>query len=279
MRDQQWLPIVGQLGWPVIMRDKRIRRRIREKAALVDAGVQAFVLTGSGQSTTWDQVLLLAELGGDRTSGARDGGSVPVRPDLRRVAQDRTVILICAGAGAQRVSGARSVGLWILFSSVPAGCGRADPEVKVERPQRSEDQSVLSVLARRLGPTQGTRSRPARPDAPHSRRAPTPRPRTASRCSPPRRNRPHHTAASHSPNTSRVAGPPARPTGGPSDVTILEPPGVPAPVIFLQPDGIGVWAPPCVRGSLTAVLTAFSQVSGGGRESNPPDDPRPSHRC
>jgi hypothetical protein len=60
MRDQQWLPIVGQLGWPVIMRDKRIRRRIREKAALVDAGVQGFVLTGSGQSTTWDQVLLLA---------------------------------------------------------------------------------------------------------------------------------------------------------------------------------------------------------------------------
>jgi len=42
------------------MRDKKIRRRLREKAALVEEGVQAFVLTGSGQSSTWDQVLLLA---------------------------------------------------------------------------------------------------------------------------------------------------------------------------------------------------------------------------
>jgi hypothetical protein len=60
MPDEEWLPLVGERGWPVIMRDKRIRRRIREKRALVDAGVQAFVLTGSGQATTWDQVLLLA---------------------------------------------------------------------------------------------------------------------------------------------------------------------------------------------------------------------------
>lgn len=60
MPDEKWLPIVGARNWPVIMRDKKIRRRVREKAALVEAGVQAFVLTGSGQSSTWDQVLLLA---------------------------------------------------------------------------------------------------------------------------------------------------------------------------------------------------------------------------
>lgn len=60
MLDHEWLPIVGEQGWPVIMRDKKIRKRTGERLALVEAGVQAFVLTGAGQATTWDQVLLLA---------------------------------------------------------------------------------------------------------------------------------------------------------------------------------------------------------------------------
>jgi hypothetical protein len=60
MKDHEWLPIIGERGWPVIMRDKRIRKRPGERAALIDAGLQAFVLTGAGQSTKWEQLLLLA---------------------------------------------------------------------------------------------------------------------------------------------------------------------------------------------------------------------------
>lgn len=58
--DEEWLPIVGMHGWPVIMRDKRIRRRPGERTALIAAGLQAFVLTGAGQATKWDQLLLVA---------------------------------------------------------------------------------------------------------------------------------------------------------------------------------------------------------------------------
>jgi hypothetical protein len=60
MKDEEWLPIVGEHGWPVIMRDKRIRKRPGERAALIAAGVQVFVLTGAGQSTKWEQLLLVA---------------------------------------------------------------------------------------------------------------------------------------------------------------------------------------------------------------------------
>jgi hypothetical protein len=60
MPDDEWLPIVGAHNWPVIMLDKRIRKRPGERAALIEAGVYAFVLTGAGQAKKWDQVLLLA---------------------------------------------------------------------------------------------------------------------------------------------------------------------------------------------------------------------------
>lgn len=60
MLDEEWLPIIGEHAWPVIMRDKRIRKRPGERAALLAAGVQAFVLTGAGRATKWDQLLLLA---------------------------------------------------------------------------------------------------------------------------------------------------------------------------------------------------------------------------
>jgi hypothetical protein len=42
--DVDWLPQVGQHGWIVLMKDKRIRSRPHERQALLYAGVRAFVL-------------------------------------------------------------------------------------------------------------------------------------------------------------------------------------------------------------------------------------------
>jgi len=43
--DQDWLPIVGGKSWVVLTKDKMIRKREAEMAALSDGGVAAFVLT------------------------------------------------------------------------------------------------------------------------------------------------------------------------------------------------------------------------------------------
>jgi len=44
--DTAWLQLAGQRGWPVLMKDERIRYRPAERAALVAHHVQAFCLTG-----------------------------------------------------------------------------------------------------------------------------------------------------------------------------------------------------------------------------------------
>jgi hypothetical protein len=46
--DDEWLRVVGERGWVVITKDKSIRHRDTELAALKDAGVAAFVLTTKG---------------------------------------------------------------------------------------------------------------------------------------------------------------------------------------------------------------------------------------
>jgi len=49
--DADWLRAVGQRGWVVLTKDERIRRRPLKHAALLDAGVRAFVLgTDMGQA-------------------------------------------------------------------------------------------------------------------------------------------------------------------------------------------------------------------------------------
>lgn len=42
--DHEWLPVVGEKGWVVLTKDKRIRYRGLELKALEDARVKAFVL-------------------------------------------------------------------------------------------------------------------------------------------------------------------------------------------------------------------------------------------
>lgn len=44
--DTAWLQLAGERGWPVLMKDERIRYRPAERAALVAHRVQAFCLTG-----------------------------------------------------------------------------------------------------------------------------------------------------------------------------------------------------------------------------------------
>ncbi len=44
--DVEWLALVGSEGWPVLMKDERIRYRTAEREALIAHGVRAFCLTG-----------------------------------------------------------------------------------------------------------------------------------------------------------------------------------------------------------------------------------------
>lgn len=48
--DTAWLERAGQAGWAVFTKDKRIRYRGAERAALVEGGVRAFALTGGNLS-------------------------------------------------------------------------------------------------------------------------------------------------------------------------------------------------------------------------------------
>jgi len=57
--DEDWLPIVGARGWTVLMRDKRIRYRTSERRRLMEHGVRAYCLTGSGNRTRWEMLQLL----------------------------------------------------------------------------------------------------------------------------------------------------------------------------------------------------------------------------
>ncbi len=43
--DTEWLAHAGRNGWPVLMKDERIRYRPAERVAVITFGVQAFCLT------------------------------------------------------------------------------------------------------------------------------------------------------------------------------------------------------------------------------------------
>lgn len=57
--DPKWLPVVGEHDWLLISRDKRLRTKPVEKLKLIDAGIRAIVLTGSGNMSRWDQLRLV----------------------------------------------------------------------------------------------------------------------------------------------------------------------------------------------------------------------------
>lgn len=49
--DVEWLQLAGERGWPVLMKDEKIRYREAERRALLAHGVRAFCLT-SGNLTS-----------------------------------------------------------------------------------------------------------------------------------------------------------------------------------------------------------------------------------
>lgn len=57
--DVDWLTLCGERGWPVLMKDARIRYRAAERKALVGAGVTAFCLaSGNLRSAEMAEIFL-----------------------------------------------------------------------------------------------------------------------------------------------------------------------------------------------------------------------------
>ena len=57
--DVDWIPEVASREWIVVGRDKRIRKRPAEKAALIDFPLRKLVLTAAGQLSVWEQLRVL----------------------------------------------------------------------------------------------------------------------------------------------------------------------------------------------------------------------------
>lgn len=57
--DDEWLPVIGELGLVVITRDRKIRYRTAEKHAWIDHNVRGFVLTGRKSQSTSDSKAIL----------------------------------------------------------------------------------------------------------------------------------------------------------------------------------------------------------------------------
>jgi len=88
-KDHEWLPVAGQHGWVVLMRDKHVRSRPGERRALREHSVRAFVLTGAGNYSRWRTLDLLVRRWPDLEAAA--GSEAPpyiyavTQQGLRRV--------------------------------------------------------------------------------------------------------------------------------------------------------------------------------------------------
>jgi hypothetical protein len=70
--DVDWLRLCGDRGWPVLMKDKKIRYRSAERVALAKAGVRAFCLS-SGNLNSEDMAALFIQHQGTIWRGAAGG--------------------------------------------------------------------------------------------------------------------------------------------------------------------------------------------------------------
>jgi hypothetical protein len=59
MRDDVWLPIAGRNEWAVITRDRHIRTRPGELAAVKQHSIRLFAITSKGQLNRWDLLGIL----------------------------------------------------------------------------------------------------------------------------------------------------------------------------------------------------------------------------
>jgi hypothetical protein len=57
--DHEWIPIVASRGWITITRDRHIRERPAELAAVRSSGARLFVLTSRENLSIWDQLEVL----------------------------------------------------------------------------------------------------------------------------------------------------------------------------------------------------------------------------
>lgn len=90
--DEEWLGAVGRKGWVVLTKDTRIRYRETERAALLNAGVRAFVLTSRGDLN--GEELATAFLSA-RSAIARFLKEFPP-PFIARVGRDGTLAMLVA---------------------------------------------------------------------------------------------------------------------------------------------------------------------------------------
>lgn len=58
-RDVDWIQEVSAQGWIAVARDKKIRSRPAEKAALAEHPLRILVLTTAGNLTVWEQLRVL----------------------------------------------------------------------------------------------------------------------------------------------------------------------------------------------------------------------------
>lgn len=60
IQDVEWLTLVGEKGWAVLMKDDRIRYRNAEREALTAGGVKAFCLSSANLATVAMAELFIA---------------------------------------------------------------------------------------------------------------------------------------------------------------------------------------------------------------------------
>lgn len=96
-KDEEWLPVVGERGWIVLTKDQKIRYRAPALAAVREARVRLFALTGKDiQASEMAEIILKALPAIERLTAQErppliakitKGGAVSVwvaRPELMR---------------------------------------------------------------------------------------------------------------------------------------------------------------------------------------------------
>jgi len=87
-QDEQWLEVVGEKKWPVLMRDQMIGRRRLELDALLDAGTKAFVLVQGGLRDSENAKIMITALPKILTMVEENHF-----PFIARIKKDSTVVL------------------------------------------------------------------------------------------------------------------------------------------------------------------------------------------
>ena len=84
--DVDWLALAGGNGWPVLMKDEKIRYRAAERAAVVDAGVRAFCLASGNLKSAEMAGLFIQHQAAiwQHATGAEPGLWVVSRREVRR---------------------------------------------------------------------------------------------------------------------------------------------------------------------------------------------------